>query len=173
MAATAAHHQHGCRRDEAIHGKRKQPRSDRAGPSYVQLLTPSRCEWVITVACRSAPLGDHHRRDRLVTGEQPGGVVRGDPHTPGRGTPRGSASTASTSARPPCPPAGVAGSSKSRTSTPRHPAASPSTPAGASTRKTFVSPSSAPSGKRTRTSSRHSCARRSSTARPSSPGSAA
>ena len=37
-------------------------------------------------------------------------------------------------------------------------------------RKTSVSPSSAPSGKRTRTSSRHSCARRSSTARPSLPG---
>jgi hypothetical protein len=73
---------------------------------------------------------------------------------------------------PACQQAGAAGSSKSRTPTPRHPTASPSTPAGAWTRKTCGSPSSAPSGKRTRTSSRHSCAPRSSTARPSSPGSA-
>src|SRR5215471_19888709 len=33
-------------------------------------------EWVIIAVSRSAPLGDHHRRDRLVAGEQPGGVAR-------------------------------------------------------------------------------------------------
>ncbi len=43
----------------------------------------------------------------------------------------GSASTASTSARPPCRQAGATGSSKSRTPTPRHQTVSPSTQAGA------------------------------------------
>jgi hypothetical protein len=45
-----------------------------------------------------------------------------------------------------------------------------STPAGASTRKTYASPSSAPSGKRTRTSSQPSSGPHSSTVRPASPG---
>jgi hypothetical protein len=48
--------------------------------------------------------------------------------------------------------------------------ASRSTPAGASTKKTCASPSSAPSGRRTRTSSPRSYAPHSSTAQPSSPG---
>src|ERR1700728_4413153 len=47
------------------------------------------------------------------------------------------------------------------------PGGEPQYPGGASTRKTCASPSSAPSGKRTRTSSRRLCAPRSSTARPS------
>jgi uncharacterized nucleotidyltransferase DUF6036 len=46
----------------------------------------------------------------------------------------------------------------------------PQSPAGASTKRTCASLSSAPSGKRTGTSSRRSCAPRSSTARSSSPG---
>lgn len=49
------------------------------------------------------------------------------------------------------PQAGAAGSSRSRAPIPRHPTASPSTPGGASTKKTYASPSSAPSGKRIRT----------------------
>jgi hypothetical protein len=59
----------------------------------------------------------------------------------------GTASTASTSAPPPCRRAGAAHLSKSRTPIPRHQTASLSTQAGALTRKTCASPSSAPSGK--------------------------
>ena len=70
----------------------------------------------------------------------------------------GSASTALTSKRPSCQQAGAKGSSRCRTRTRRRQRANPSTPAGASTRKTCAPPSSAPSGKRTGTSSRHSCA---------------
>lgn len=81
-----------------------------------------------------------------------------------------SASMASTLRHLPCQPAGATGSSRSRTPTPQLQAETRSTPAGASTRKTCASPSSAPSGKRTRTSSQPSSGPHSSTTRPSSPG---
>jgi hypothetical protein len=46
-------------------------------------------EWVIIAVSRSAPLGDHYRRGRLVAGEQPRGVARDDPRavTTGRSGP--------------------------------------------------------------------------------------